>query len=97
MPGKTEPTIKSQPHGLIYKTFEGLVIAYIILASIVFLPAVMMLYNALSENDRLYEMSKRLLKTNDYLFNGANSRGLLDICKDANGEMNVIFKEDCQK
>jgi len=32
----------------------------------------------------------------DYYFNGANKRGLLDICKNADGELTVLFKEDCK-
>lgn len=32
----------------------------------------------------------------DYFFNGANKRGLLDICKDASGKVDVLWKEDCK-
>jgi len=97
MPSPMYPKKDEPKHGLVYKIIEGLAIAYIIGASIVFLPTATMLYTALEENDSLYAMSKRLLKTNDYLFNAANSRGLLEICENADGEMGVIFKEDCKK
>lgn len=32
---------------------------------------------------------------NDYLFDGANERGLLDICIGPGGRAGVFFKEDC--
>lgn len=33
---------------------------------------------------------------NDYLFDGANARGLLDICIGPEGKIGVFFKEDCR-
>lgn len=32
----------------------------------------------------------------EYWFKGANERGLVDICRDANGEVKVLWKEDCR-
>lgn len=31
-----------------------------------------------------------------YFFTGANVRGLLDICQTESGEVDVVFKEDCE-
>lgn len=33
---------------------------------------------------------------NDYLFDGANARGLLDICVGPEGKPGVFFKEECR-
>lgn len=97
MPGKTPTTSEAPKHGPIYKLIEGIAIAYIIGASIV-LPVVgMIAYLSVNESNDLYEMNERLLKTNAYLFNNANTRGLLDICTNAAGEQGVWFKEDCKK
>lgn len=32
---------------------------------------------------------------NEYLFDGANARGLLDICVGPEGRAGVFYKEDC--
>lgn len=41
----------------------------------------------------LYEYHK---KRDNYLFDGANNRGLLDICVGPAGDEGIFFKEDCR-
>ena len=35
-------------------------------------------------------------RENIYYWSGANERGLLNLCRDKNGKLRALFKEDCR-
>lgn len=53
-------------------------------------------YELRSQVNFWYTSYKYEKDTYQYYFDGANKRGLLDICHNGDGELKVLFKEDCK-
>lgn len=68
----------------------------ILIPAVILSPTVFVSWVSGSHIDFWYENSKFHKARADYLFDAANKRGLLDICKGADGKVAVLFKEDCR-
>lgn len=65
--------------------------------SAAFLPILWLNYHGDQEYISTLEKMEKYQRTQaDYWFNGANDRGLVDICKFEDGEIRVIFKDECE-
>lgn len=48
------------------------------------------------DRDNIFDAYQSLQVSQQYFFDGANKRGLLDICANKDGKNGVWFKEDCK-
>lgn len=81
------------------KVLCGMVLgAYLIIAGASY-PLLMYHANSMKGYfNQMADLAEYHEKKGDYFFDGANSRGLLDICRSADGQkVEVLFKEDCAK
>lgn len=72
------------------------VIGLVILAILFFGGIGFVIYELRSQVDFWYTNYKSEKDTYQYYFDGANKRGLLDICHNGDGDLKVLFKEDCK-
>jgi len=74
--------------------FVGVVCAYVWLL----LPVPLLIHYQQSERAITYlsRIQAYERERGDYLFEGANKRGLLDLCEDAAGNLKVLWKDECK-
>lgn len=64
---------------------------------IIFAGMSFVIYDLKKQSDFWFSLVDYHKKKHDYFFEGANLRNLIDICENANGDIDIWFKEDCIK
>ena len=70
------------------KLLSAFLLAFLIIVSL-------MAHHSFRESMRWFDAYDAMKQSQEYYFDGANKRNLLDICKNAEGIEGVWFKEDC--